>query len=172
MAARYFLDRGYRNFAFFHRWDLGASHRRRDSFQAELARYGHRCEILSWQKERGKRTDTRDQRHKWLIHHLTALPKPLALLAIRDIEAVEVIEACLSADLSVPEQISILGVDNSETICDCLRVPLSSIDNNLEQVGYEGAALLERLIGGESPPTSPIYNSCSHDNFSLLVYLL
>jgi LacI family transcriptional regulator len=92
-----------------------------------------------------------------LIHHLTASPKPLALFAIRDIEAVEAIEACLSADLSVPEQISILGADNSETICDCLRVPLSSIDNNLEQVGYEGAALLERLISGESPPTSPIY---------------
>ena len=157
MAARYFLDRGYRNFAFFHRWGLGASHRRRDSFQAELARYGYDCEVLSWKKGRGKSADTRDQRHRWLIHHLTVSPKPLALFAMRDIEAVEVIEACLSADLSVPEQISVLGVDNSETICDCLRVPLSSIDNNLEQVGYEGAALLERLISGESPPTTPLY---------------
>ena len=157
MAARYFLDRGYRNFAFFHRWGLGASHRRRDSFEAELARYGHRCEVLSWQKGRGKRTDTRDQRHRWLIHQLTALPKPMALFAMRDIEAVEVIEACLSSGLSVPEQISVLGVDNSETICDCLRVPLSSIDDNLEQVGYEGAALLERLISGESPPTTTLY---------------
>jgi len=157
MAAQYFLDRGYRNFAFFHHWDLGVSRRRRDSFAKELAKYGHHCEVLSWQKARGKRTDTLYQRHRWLIHRLTALPKPLALFAMRDIEAVEVIEACLSSGLSVPEQISILGVDNYETICDCLRVPLSSIDNNLEQVGYEGAALLERLISGESPPTSPLY---------------
>jgi LacI family transcriptional regulator len=103
MAARHFLDRGYRNFAFFHHWDLGVSRRRRDSFETKLARYGHHCEVLSWHKGWGKRPDTRDQRHRWLIHNLTALPKPLALFATRDIEAVEVIEACLSSGLSVPE---------------------------------------------------------------------
>jgi LacI family transcriptional regulator len=48
-------------------------------------------------------------------------------------------------------------VDNNEMICDCLRVPLSSIDPNLEEVGYQGAALLSRLLSGERPPLSPIY---------------
>jgi LacI family transcriptional regulator len=117
---------------------------------------GRDCHVLSWQRERHQRPDTREQRHRWLVRRLSAMAKPLAVFA-RDNEAVEVIEACFAADLAVPDEVAVLGVDNSEMICDCLRVPLSSIDNNLERVGYEGAALLDRLIRGEAAPSSPLY---------------
>lgn len=157
MAAQHFLDRGFRNFAFVHRWELGVSRRRRDSFAAELSLHDRRCEVLSWQHERGRRADTRQQRHRWLTQRLAELPKPLAVFAPRDIEAVEIIEAAMAINALVPDEISVLGVDNTETICDCLQTPLSSIDDNLEQVGYEGAALLSRLIAGEKPPTETIY---------------
>jgi len=111
-----------------------------------LAKHNQKCHILSWQKGRGNRTDTRDQRHTWLTQRLKALPKPLALLAMRDIEASEVIEACLTSDLPVPDQVSVLGVDNSATICECLHIPLSSIDSNLEQVGYEVTPLMSSKV--------------------------
>jgi len=156
LAAEYFLERGYRQFAFVHRWELGVSQRRRDHFQAALAAHGRKCHVLSWQQERQQRPDTREQRRRWLVRRLSALAKPLAVFA-RDNEAVEVIEACFAAELAVPDEVAVLGVDNSEMICDCLRVPLSSIDNNLERVGYEGAALLERLIGGAPAPVAPLY---------------
>ncbi|MCC9607902.1 DNA-binding transcriptional regulator [Blastopirellula sp. JC732] len=157
MGAQHFLDRGFRNFAFIHRWELGVSHRRGDSFAAELAQHNLGCEVLSWQKEMGRRADTREQRHRWLVQHLAKLPKPLAVFAPRDIEAVEIIEAAMAIGALIPDEISILGVDNTETICDCLQTPLSSIDNNLEQVGYEGASLLARLMAGEPPPAKTIY---------------
>jgi LacI family transcriptional regulator len=156
LAAEYFLDRGYRHFAFVHRWELGVSQRRRDHFRAAIAARGRDCHVLSWQQERQQRPDTREQRHRWLVRRLSALAKPLAVFA-RDNEAVEVLEACFTADLAVPDEVAVLGVDNSEMICDCLRVPLSSIDNNLERIGYEGAALLDRLIRGETAPSSPLY---------------
>ncbi len=156
LAAEFFLDRGYRHFAFVHRWEMGVSRRRRDCFRAALVERGHRCHVLSWQRERQRRPDTREQRHRWLVRRLSAMATPLAVFA-RDNEAVEVIEACFAADLAVPDEIAVLGVDNSEMICDCLRVPLSSIDNNLERVGYEGAALLDRLVRGEAAPSSPLY---------------
>jgi len=88
---------------------------------------------------------------------LSKLRTPLAVFASRDVEAVTVIDCCLELGLQVPEQIAVLGVGNSEAICECLRVPLSSIEENWELVGYEGAALLERLMRGESRPDSPIY---------------
>ncbi|UUO09152.1 DNA-binding transcriptional regulator [Blastopirellula sp. J2-11] len=157
MAALHFLERGFRHFAFVHRWELGVSQRRRDAFAAELAQYDRRCEILSWQMQRGRRSDTRQQRHRWLVQCLAELPKPLAVFAPRDIEAVEIIEAAMAIGALVPDEISVLGVDNTETICDCLQTPLSSIDNNLEQVGYEGAALLSRLMAGEKGPSETIY---------------
>ncbi len=159
MAADHFLHKGYRNFAVVQRWELGVSCRRRDHFRFELSAAGHDCEVISWQSERGKRLDSREQRHRWLIKRLTALPKPMAVFAVRDAEAVEVIEACEAATFHVPEQVAVLGVDNTEMICDCLRVPLSSIDTNLEKIGYEGAALLQRLIGGDRGSAMPTYVS-------------
>jgi LacI family transcriptional regulator len=156
MAANYFIDRGFRQFAFVHRRDLGVSRRRRHYFQQVVDSHGHECHVLSWQAERRKRPDTREQRRVWLEQRLKALPKPLAVLA-RDIEAVEVLEACLSAGLAVPDQVSVLGIDNTEAICDSLYISLSSIDPNLELIGFEGATLLDRLIQGEEAPETPIY---------------
>ncbi|QGJ70961.1 Transcriptional regulator [Planctomycetales bacterium 10988] len=157
MAAEHFLERGYRHHAFVHRWDLGVSRRRRDHYRATLSEAGYRCEILSWTRENRGKPDTRAQRHRWLMRRLQTLPKPLAVFAMRDVEAVEVIEACLAAGLHIPDEVAVLGVDNTETICDCLRIPLSSIENQWEQVGYEGASLLDRMLQGADPPTSPLY---------------
>ena len=67
------------------------------------------------------------------------------------------IEACLAAGINVPLLVAVLGVDNNEAISDCLRVPLSSIDPNLEEVGYQEAALLSRSLSGEASPHDPIY---------------
>jgi LacI family transcriptional regulator len=135
---------------------MGVSRRRREYFRAAIEARGFRCSVLSWQQERQRRADTREQRQRWLVHRLTELPKPLAVFA-RDNEAVEVLEACFAGGITIPDQVAVLGVDNTEFVCDCLRVPLSSIDNNLAQVGYEGAMLLARLIRGETAPASPIY---------------
>jgi LacI family transcriptional regulator len=156
LAANYFIDRGFRQFAFVHRRDLGVSRRRSRYFQDIVRQHGYACHILSWQAERRRRRDNRQQRRAWLRGRLLALPKPLAVLA-RDIDAVEVLEACLSAGLNVPDQVSVLGIDNTETICNSLYISLSSIDPNLELIGYEGAALLDRLIQGEKPSVQPIY---------------
>ncbi|EMI52646.1 XylR family transcriptional regulator [Rhodopirellula sallentina] len=157
MAADHFLDRGYQHFAYVQRRGMGVSSRRRDSYRESIEAAGHRCDVLNWHRERERRNDTLDQRHRWLLRRLTSLPKPLAVFTSRDAEAVEVIDACLAAELDIPNEVAVLGVDNTEIICECLRVPLSSIENNWEQVGYEGAALLERLMRGESAPREPIY---------------
>jgi len=157
MAAEHFLEFGYRHFAVCHRRELGVSRRRCDAFKSLVNAAGHDCEVMSWQRERGDQVDTRQKRHQWLMRRLSKLTKPLAVFAVRDVEAVEVIEACVAAGINVPDEVAVLGVDNNEMICDCLRVPLSSVDPNLEEVGYQGAALLSRLLSGERPPLSPIY---------------
>lgn len=157
MAAEHFLESGYRHFAVCHRWELGVSRRRCDSFKSVVNASGYGCEVMSWQRERGDQVDTRQKRHRWLMKRLAKLRKPVAVFAVRDVDAVEVIEACAAAGINVPDEVAVLGVDNNEMICDCLRVPLSSINPNLEEVGYQGAALLARLLSGERPPSRPIY---------------
>jgi len=87
---------------------------------------------------------------------LRRLPRPLAIMAPLDDLGVEVMEACESLGLRVPADVGVLGVNNDALICDFTPVPLSSIDDNEYQIGYEGAALLDRIMQGKAPPRRPL----------------
>ena len=78
---------------------------------------------------------------------LQSAPKPLAVLTYDDADAAKVLSAALEAGLRVPEDVAIMGIGNDAVICENQAVPLSSVDHDLERNGYEGAALLNRLMG-------------------------
>jgi LacI family transcriptional regulator len=91
------------------------------------------------------------------IDQIAALPSrggalPLALLAANDGTAIRALRACEDAGILVPEEVAILGVDNFEYRCLPASVPLSSIDADQERIGYEAAALLDRLMAGAPRP--------------------
>src|SRR5439155_1556540 len=94
----------------------------------------------------------------WDVHldQIASLPRqgalPIALLAANDGTAVRALRACEDANLLVPEQVAILGVDNFEYRCVPASVPLSSIDADQERLGYEAGALLDRLMSGAPRP--------------------
>jgi LacI family transcriptional regulator len=67
-----------------------------------------------------------------------------------------VMRACDHAGLSVPEEVAVLGCHNEPLVCDYAPVPLSSVDDDLERIGYEGAKLLEGLMDGKPAPREPI----------------
>jgi LacI family transcriptional regulator len=92
------------------------------------------------------------QREGELVWWLQSLPKPVGLMACNDLRAHQVLMACDENDLAVPEEVAVIGVDNDEAICGLSRPPLSSIDQNAEEVGYQAAALLDRLMQGGAPP--------------------
>jgi LacI family transcriptional regulator len=55
----------------------------------------------------------------------------------------------------VPEHVAVIGVDNDEPLCEVCSPPLSSIEASHIAVGYEAAALLEKLLRGSSAPKRP-----------------
>jgi LacI family transcriptional regulator len=73
-----------------------------------------------------------------------------------DYMAVRVMRACDDAGLKVPEEVAILGCHNDPFVCDFTPVPLSSIDDNMERIGYEGAKLLDQIMDGKPSPREPI----------------
>ena len=56
----------------------------------------------------------------------------------------------------MPDELALLGVDNDTIACEFCEPPLSSVSRNDEQVGYEAAALLDRLMAGRTPPQTDI----------------
>jgi LacI family transcriptional regulator len=79
---------------------------------------------------------------------------PVGLLAGNDSTAASCLQLCQEANLRVPEDVAILGVDNSPLVCDFAHPTISSVDPRPRRVGYEAAALLDRLLHGETAPQS------------------
>ena len=82
---------------------------------------------------------------------LKAAEKPLGVLTYDDADAAKVLSAALEAGLRIPEDVAIMGIGNDKVICENQAVPLSSVDHDLEKNGYEGAALLDKLMSQRSP---------------------
>ena len=87
---------------------------------------------------------------------LRELPKPIALLACNDARAQQVLTVCEEIRIAVPGEIAVLGIDNDDVTCDLCNPSLSSIDMNVERIGFEAAALLNHMLHGESPPLQRI----------------
>jgi len=56
----------------------------------------------------------------------------------------------------VPDEVAVIGADNDEVLCELSDPPLTSIDPDARGMGYQAAALLERMIHGEAPPREKI----------------
>src|SRR5439155_26079128 len=96
------------------------------------------------------------RKRNWLMSRMKQAPKPLAIFAANDEQALDVLESCESAGLVVPEQVAIVGAENYLLAPDAMHTPISSVDTNLETLGYRGAALLGQLMHGKKPPAEPI----------------
>lgn len=92
----------------------------------------------------------------WLGDSIDKAPKPLGVFAYSDYDASRIIAICRERGLDVPGEVAVLGVDNNPIICENQIVPISSVNHNLERIGYAGAALLDRLMNGGTAPDNPI----------------
>jgi LacI family transcriptional regulator len=156
-ALDHFLDRGYTRFAF-------CSYPRRASrwmdvraqlFQQLVAARGFTCEVFTGKARRGQHLSW-EQDQQQLARWAKRLPKPIAVMACNDDRGLQLLDACRRAGIRVPDDVSVLGVDNDEFMCLLATPPLSSIDINLEAIGYRAAELLDSLMQKKKPPSSPV----------------
>ena len=158
LAAEHFIERGMGHFCFFSDTENWSQVERGQSFMETLKRRGLPCEHLRWTNS-GKKADARDEwqrRRAWLMTRLKAAPKPLAVFAANGTLAVEVREICEEAGLHVPTQVAIVGIDDYLLSVGAIKKYVSGVDTNLEEQGYRGAELLDRLMRGETMPPEPI----------------
>jgi LacI family transcriptional regulator len=148
MAATHLLERGFHHFAICgfsgERW----SERRREGFAAEVGHAGFDCATYESPRA-GLKVWKQDQTE--LVDWLLSLPKPVGVFATNDLRGQHVLDACSRANIAVPEQAAVVGVDNDELLCGLCNPPLSSVIPNPELIGYEAAAWLDRLMSGEKP---------------------
>lgn len=82
------------------------------------------------------------------IAWLHSLPKPIGIIAVSDARARQLLQACLSAGIPVPEQVALIGIDNDPLARTLTRVPLSSVIQGTEEMGRTAAHLLHQMLHG------------------------
>ena len=147
MGARHFLSHGgFNGFGFVGAADSCETLRER-AFRTALAATGKPYRRLGLSPVRISADGDNDA---MLRQWVKSLPKPAAVMAFYDPLALRVLDACRNLGLSVPGQVSVLGVDNDALLCDYSDPPLSSVHPNHERAGYMAAAELDALMSRQS----------------------
>lgn len=149
MAAEHLIERGFRHFGFCgfsdHHWSslrlsgfAAAVHDRALSF-ASLETEWAQARMQGWEMQQPE-----------IVEWLMKLPRPVGVMACNDLRGQHVLEACREANVAVPEEVAVIGVDNDRVICDFGGPPLTSVIPAAERIGYEAAAMLDKLMQGQS----------------------
>ena len=151
LAAAHLLSLGLPNFAFFGTRAHYYSLLREQGFKQTLSTAGLSCHAFVDEATPGPPQPPRQEAS--LKDWLRKLPKPIGILASTDSRALELLALCRTLDIPVPSSVAVLGVDNDDVFCELANPPLSSIALSTQQIGYEAARMLDRLMAGDEPPT-------------------
>jgi LacI family transcriptional regulator len=158
LAAEHLLERGFTNFAYFGYPVFGWSRRSCEGFSTGVRAGGYTCheyrdaQPVSFGHQLPSWEDEVDGASRWIV----ALPKPLGLMACNDFRGLQALDACRRAGVAVPEEVAVIGVDNEVLACEMANPPLSSVVPDCRRIGYEAAALLNRLMNGERSPRTTL----------------
>ncbi len=161
MAAEYFIGRGFRNFAMITSDKSFHPAHRGEAFVEALRRRKLACDVFDHKKKYPNcdeplpavvNTGDRARACRWLA----SLPKPLAVFCTDDAMGLMVCGACRRIDIHVPEEVAVLACDNDDLLCGMAYPHLSSIAVPAEQIGFEAAKLLDKLLHKSKAPKHPI----------------
>lgn len=146
LAFDYFQNKGFKNFGFFGidklRWSV------------------ERCKaLIKASREAGLNAVVYNQETKSSLDNadiindiadwIKGLSKPIGILACNDDRGVYLIKACNLANIQIPNEVAIIGVDNDDILCNLTTPTLSSISYNSRKAGFEAAALLQKIMNDE-----------------------
>jgi LacI family transcriptional regulator len=158
LVADHFLSRGFRHFLFYSDADNWIYNERGTQFAKILDNAGRSVKWLRWHAASAYRTDRQAWKRKreWLAREIKSVTKPVGIFAASDGLALELLETCEAMKVAVPDEVAIVGAGNSLLAVDAMRTPISSVDVNMEMVGYRGAQLLNELLQNKSVPKQTV----------------
>ncbi len=160
IGADYFINKGFKKFAFYGYKNIVWSEERCEGFREKLTNYGLERNFFEYQNI--------DSENLWfyestpLVEWLKSIPKPIALMACDDNQAHHITELCKQYQIKIPEEIAVLGVDNDEAVCTLSDPPLSSINQAVEKGGYDAAELIDKLLADSNAEYKDIIVQPTH----------
>lgn len=163
MGAEYFINKGFKNFAFYGTQEIVWSEERCTGFKETIknllpsafySEYRSNNLDVLWYYDHANLT-------KWL----KALPKPIAIMACDDNQAYHITEVCQHINEpghKIPFDIAVLGVDDDQMICNLSLPNISSIAQSAKQGGYDVAKLIDTFIENPDAELSNVVVEATH----------
>lgn len=82
---------------------------------------------------------------------IAGLEKPIGIVCCNDIRGRQVLAACKEAQVHVPDDVAVVGVDNDEILCGLCDPTLSSVRPDTERIGFRAAEILSKWMDGIAP---------------------
>jgi LacI family transcriptional regulator len=151
-AANHLIDRGLKNFGYFGPpWD-GPDSNREGGFHQTLKRHSLAESVFYVRPSGSDPTGGTFASHKQVRKWVRSLPKPVGVFAPYDVWALWLCGVCRQEGIKVPQDVAVIGAENNEQVCELAQPTLSSIAIPAEQIGYEAAAMLDKLMNHKPVP--------------------
>jgi LacI family transcriptional regulator len=148
LAYDHLIENGLQRFAFFglppepgHRWAAEREAWFRDMTGKDglvgIVYHGLPADAGTWDR-------TQAEVAAWV----RALPKPIGIIAVTDARARQLLQTCAAADVPVPDQVAIVGIDNDPIVQMLSTIRLSSVIQGAEEMGHTAAQLLHQMLHG------------------------
>ena len=148
LGATYFIGKGFRHFAFVGYHDAVYSNMRQKTFQAAVEQAGHQpAQVFNTSWTGVQPANSEEAAREFLL----SLPNHCAVLCVTDERAAQILGLASDCSRTVPEQLSVLGVDNDPLLCQISYPSLSSIDTDASASGRALAKRLDQLMQGRDP---------------------
>lgn len=150
LAFEHLWNRGFRKFAFCGYQFTRYSRMRLRFFREFVEEAG--CQLLVYETPSAKDAkltmieESGMHESEPLSEWLNSLEIPTGMFVCNDIRGQQVLNICRIQDISVPDDIGMIGVDDDDAICPLCDPPLSSVCPDAERIGFRAAEILNEMI--------------------------
>jgi LacI family transcriptional regulator len=154
LVARHLLAGGLRRFAYVNFFPKRTDEDRGAAFARHVGSHGYPCDFYC-ESSRLRPGASWQARQRDLARWLRRLEKPVGIFTWNADVACQVVEACQRAGVAVPGDAAVVSGDE-DMKCELARPAISAIEIPAERIGYEAAALLDRMMNGVAAPAEQV----------------
>lgn len=144
LAVDHLVSLGHRRIAHIDGSDGAGASERAQGYREAMHRHGLDGEILIATGDY-----TEEGGHAGATQLLASTPRPTAVFASNDLGAIGALDAFTTAGLHVPDDMSLVGFDNT-SLTSMSYVSLTTINQPTDEIGHEAIELITRRLDDES----------------------
>ncbi|MBA2113560.1 XylR family transcriptional regulator [Bremerella alba] len=155
LAGEFFVNRGFTNVAYI---GPPICYSYQDEVLPEVFKTAENagCRTFQFVPDPSAPQPDYDYQRRRLVQWVRSLPKPVGIVAWNTVVAREIILTCQAEEINVPNDVAILAVEDDPLVSKLSPIPISYIEQRVENVGFEAARELQRIISGGEPRSEPV----------------